>query len=134
MRPDISSNMAQNGIPEFVDTEVSSVPKLVARARGTFHTHKTRPVEFRLKQLRRLYWEINDQEREIREAVKRDLGKGFWDAMVSEIDWLKNDLVFMTSNLEKWMKDEKPDDISFSNRMVSPRIRKDPLGVVLVIG
>jgi beta-apo-4'-carotenal oxygenase len=121
-------------LPEFKNTPVEEIPKIVSRVRNTFFTHKTRPVEFRLKQLRKLYWAIKDHEDEIREACLLDLGKGYFEAMLAEVSWVENDIVFMTKNLEKWAKDEKPEDISFTNKIVSPRIRKDPLGVVLVIG
>jgi beta-apo-4'-carotenal oxygenase len=47
---------------------------------------------------------------------------------------VQNDVIFMTNNLRKWAADEKPDDMAFSHKLVSPRIRKDPLGTVLVIG
>lgn len=126
--------MVQVKLPDFADTPVDDIPKIVARTNAGFHSHKTRPVEFRLKQLRKLYWAIDSHEEELREAVKGDLNKGFFDAMVSEIDWIKNDIIFVTSNLEKWTKDEKPADVSFTNSMVNPRIRKDPLGMVLIIG
>ena len=121
-------------LPEFTKTPVGDIPELVSRVRNTFFTHKTRPVELRLKQLRKLYWAIKDHEADILEACQRDLGKGFFEAMLTEITWVQNDIIFMTKNLEKWSKDEKPDDISFTNKFVSPRIRKDPLGLVLVIG
>ncbi len=45
-----------------------------------------------------------------------------------------NDIIFILSNLAKWMKDESPPDIALMNKIVSPKIRKDPMGVVLVIG
>jgi len=45
-----------------------------------------------------------------------------------------NDIVFICNNLAKWMKDEKAPDIPLMNAAFSPKIRKDPLGVVLVIG
>lgn len=122
------------GVLEFTNTPVDEIPKIVARVRNTFFTHKTRPIEFRLKQLRKLYWALQDHEADIREACDKDLGKGYFEAMLTEISWVQNDIIFMTKNLEKWAKDEKPDDISWSNKIVSPRIRKDPLGVVLVIG
>lgn len=122
------------GVPEFANTPVEEIPKIVSRARNTFFTHKTRPVEFRLKQLRKLYWALQDHEADIREACDKDLGKGYFEAMLTEISWVQNDIIFMTKNLDKWAKDEKPDDISWSNKIVSPKIRKDPLGVVLVIG
>jgi len=121
-------------LPNFVNTPVEEIPSIVARLRKGFFSHKTRPAAFRLKQLRKLYWAIADHEADLLEACQRDLGKGYFEAMVSEVAWVQNDIVFVTKNLEKWMKDEKPADISLVNKFVSPRIRKDPLGVVLVIG
>ena len=80
------------------------------------------------------YDSIKDHEAELLEANKLDLGKGIFEAIVSEIDWVTNDIVFVGKNLKKWAKDEKPADIPFSNSLMKPRIRKDPLGCVLVIG
>lgn len=121
-------------LPVFANTPVDDIPKLVAKVRNGFFSHKTRPVSYRLRQLRKLYWVIKDHEKELLEACKKDLGKGYFEAMLAEVSWVENDIVFMQNNLEKWMKDEKPADIAFSNKLVSPRIRKDPLGAVLVIG
>lgn len=45
-----------------------------------------------------------------------------------------NDIVFTTRNLHKWVKDEKAPDIDLSFKFMNPKIRKDPLGCVLVIG
>lgn len=126
--------MASVQLPPFVTTPVDDIPSIVNRVRQTFYSQKTRPLEFRLQQLRKLYWAITDNQKELVEACKRDLGKGLFDATVSEIDWVRNDIIFVTKNLKKWAKDEKPADIDLANRLVSPRIRKDPLGVVLVIG
>lgn len=42
--------------------------------------------------------------------------------------------MFVTKNLAKWMKDEKPPDIPLTNSLLSPRTRKEPLGTVLVLG
>lgn len=126
--------MGKVDLPSFADTHVDDIAKIVSRTRAAFHAHKTRSVDFRLKQLRKLYWAIESHEDELREAVKRDLNKSFFDAMVSEINWVKNDIVFISKNLESWMKDEKPADVDLMNSFMSPRIRKDPLGMVLVVG
>ena len=77
---------------------------------------------------------IEDNKDAIVEACKKDLGKGFFESMIAEVAWVQNDIIFMTKNLEKWCKDEKPDDIDLTNKFMSPRIRKDPLGLVLVVG
>ena len=66
--------------------------------------------------------------------MRKDLGKPEFETLITEIDWCKNDIIFVCSKLAKWMADESPPDISFANKLVSPRIRKDPLGAVLVIG
>ena len=62
------------------------------------------------------------------------MGKGFYEAMVSDIKMVENEIVYVTTNLPKWAKDEKAPDIDFVNSLVRPGIRKDPLGCVLVIG
>ena len=45
-----------------------------------------------------------------------------------------NDIVFVCQNLAKWAKDEAAPDINLANKLLSPRIRKEPLGCVLIIG
>ena len=45
-----------------------------------------------------------------------------------------NDCIFVSNNLEKWAKDEPAPDINLMNKAFSPKIRKDPLGCVLIIG
>lgn len=43
-------------IPDFKATPVEDIPGIVDGIRATFHSQKTRPVEFRLKQLRKFWW------------------------------------------------------------------------------
>lgn len=121
-------------LPSFITTPVDQIPSIVEGVRQTFLTGKARDVQFRKKQLRKMYWALEDNKNEILEACKKDLGKSFFEAMVAEIAWVQNDIIFMTKNLDKWCKDEKAENISFTNKFMSPRIRKDPLGLVLVIG
>lgn len=77
---------------------------------------------------------IKDNEAAIVQACKEDLGKSVFETYLSEIDWCTNDIVFVTQNLQKWMKDEKAPDIPLANKLLSPKIRKDPLGAILIIG
>lgn len=53
---------------------------------------------------------------------------------MAEVGWVQNDILFLLKNLPKWVKDEKAEDIDLMNKFFSPTIRKDPLGVILVIG
>lgn len=63
-----------------------------------------------------------------------DLNKPAFETIVAESGWLENDCVFVSRNLQKWAKDEKAEDIELTYKFMNPKIRKDPLGMVLVIG
>lgn len=53
---------------------------------------------------------------------------------MTETGWCTSDIVFVNNNLEKWMKDESAEDVPFTNKLLFPFIRKDPLGAVYIIG
>jgi hypothetical protein len=43
-------------VPEFVHTPIEKIPQIYNRVHKSFLAHKTRPLEWRLTQLRKLYW------------------------------------------------------------------------------
>jgi len=126
--------MASSKIPDFQSTPVESLPSIANLARTTFRTQKTKPLAYRLVQLRKFYWGLVDNSDAIIEACKRDLHKPAYETVLSELDWVKNDIVYVTQNLEKWAKDEKAEDIPLSFSVMKAHIRKEPLGTVLIIG
>lgn len=126
--------MGVTKIAPFEPTPVESIASTVNLCRTSFRSQKTKPLSYRLAQLRKLYWGIVDNSDALLEACKQDLGKPEFEAWISEIDWCKNDIVFVQKNLEKWMKDEAAPDMPLTNSLLKPTIRKEPLGTVLVIG
>lgn len=48
--------MGVTTIPEIKYTPLEEIPQRVAKLRDSFNENKTRPVEYRLVQLRKLYW------------------------------------------------------------------------------
>ncbi|KAI9813606.1 MAG: hypothetical protein M1827_003676 [Pycnora praestabilis] len=125
--------MAPN-MPTFQNTPGGVIPSIVNEVRTAFHSHRTRPIEYRLRQLRKLYWGLKDNEAELTEALRLDLNKSLFETFVTEISWCENDCIFTANSLERWAKDEAAEDIPLTNKLVSPKIRKDPLGCVLIIG
>lgn len=121
-------------LPPFTHTPVESISALHSTVVSTFASHLTRPLEYRLVQLRKLYWGIKDHEKDILEACARDLGKPQYETYLTEIGWCLNDIIYVCKNLEKWAKEEKPTGIDFIHLATRPRIRKEPLGAVLVLG
>ncbi|KAF2704651.1 aldehyde dehydrogenase [Pleomassaria siparia CBS 279.74] len=121
-------------LPPFEHTRVEDIASTVKTVRASFLAHKTRPLEFRLVQLRKLYWGLKDNENLVLEACKKDLGKPAFETYLTELSWCMNDIVFMSNNLARFAKDEVAEDIPFTNKLLGPRIVKDPLGTVLIIG
>ncbi|WEW57615.1 Hexadecenal dehydrogenase [Emydomyces testavorans] len=121
-------------IPALQYTPVDDIPERVRKLRTTFFQQKTRSVESRILQLRKLYWAIKDREHLIKAALQRDLGKSEYEAYLAEVVMVQNDIIFVTKNLPKWAKDERATDIDLTYSLMKPTIRKDPLGCVLVIG
>ena len=121
-------------LPPFTPTSIDDIPPIHQRVTKTFRAHTTRPIEYRLKQLRALYWGLKDAEQALLEALKLDLGKSAYEAYLTEVGWVLNDILFMSKNLARFAKDEKAEDIDLTNSFMRPRIRKDPLGAVLIIG
>ncbi|MCJ1407096.1 hypothetical protein MMC19_001166 [Ptychographa xylographoides] len=120
--------------PDFAESSLDIIVPTVKRLRQTFNSQKTKDIEYRLVQLRKLYWALVDNTPAIVEACKADLGKSVYETFLTEIDWCKNDILFVCNNLKKWAKDESAPDIPLMNKLLSPRIRKDPLGCILIIG
>ena len=120
-------------IPPFEHTPLDDIPKAVAELHQFFRTTQSKDVEWRLVQLRKLWWGLQDFTPKIQAALKQDLNKSAHDATFSEINFNEQDLTFIIKNLKSWAKDEKADyPITFAP--LKPRIRKEPLGPVLIIG
>ena len=121
-------------LPTFQHTPVETIKGTHESLAKTFHSLKTRPLSWRLTQLRKLWWGIKDAEDQLTEACKRDLGKPQYETYISEVGWVLNDIIFVCNNLEKWAKDESAADVPLMMAAMKPRIKKEPLGVVLVLG
>jgi beta-apo-4'-carotenal oxygenase len=124
----------EHKLPEFKHTAVDQINSIHSRLYDTFHAQKTKPLSWRATQLRKLWWALKDREQQLGEALRRDLGKPFYEAYFTEIGWVLNDIIFTINNLEKWAKEESAADVPLTFMAMRPRVRKEPLGVVLVLG
>ena len=77
---------------------------------------------------------MKDNAEAVNEACMRDLKKNETETYITELGWCLNDIAFVSNNLEKWAKDEGAPDIPLLNKALFPKIRKDPMGAVLIIG
>ncbi|KAL7623261.1 Hexadecenal dehydrogenase [Parahypoxylon ruwenzoriense] len=118
----------------FEATPIDSIAKIVATARESYQSQKTKDVEWRLVQLRKLYWGITDYTPKFQAALNQDLGKAPHEAILSEIHHMIQDLELSLKKLKTWVKDDKDIDYPWTFTAMKPHIRKEPLGTVLIIG
>ena len=121
-------------LPEFQHTAIEQIRGIHSRIHDSFHSQKTKPLSWRVTQLRKLWWAIKDREQQLGEALQRDLGRPFYEAYLTEIGWVLNDIIFTVNNIEKWAKEEAASDVPLTFMPMRPRVRKEPLGVVLILG
>ncbi|AUG82013.1 aldehyde dehydrogenase [Kitasatospora sp. MMS16-BH015] len=105
---------------------------LVARLRTTFRSGRTKPLAWRLDQLRALRALLTEQSEEFLAALHSDLGKGPTEAYRTEVAFTVNEIDHTLAHLEEWLR-PKPAGVPEAFRPAEARVVRDPLGVVLVI-
>ncbi|OXB69808.1 UNVERIFIED_CONTAM: hypothetical protein H355_009737, partial [Colinus virginianus] len=76
---------------------------------------------------------LEEKKEDILEATALDMRKPPFEAEFSEVLLCKNELNEALNNLPRWMKDKHVDK-NLATQLDSAFIRKDPYGVVLIIG
>jgi acyl-CoA reductase-like NAD-dependent aldehyde dehydrogenase len=98
-----------------------------------FDSGRTRPVEWRLSQLRGLDSFLHEQEDSIARAVHDDFRKPAAEMFLTETSYLAGEIRHVVRNLHRWMR---PRRVGVPLHYLPARafVERDPFGVVLVIG
>ncbi|KAG4203139.1 hypothetical protein ERO13_A05G382100v2 [Gossypium hirsutum] len=115
--------------PTF-DSDKAAV--LVNELRKTFNSGKTKSYEWRISQLESISKMIDEKEKEIVEALQKDLSKPELEAFLSEILMARSSCKLALKELKQWMMPQKV-ETSLATYPSSAEIVAEPLGVVLVI-
>jgi beta-apo-4'-carotenal oxygenase len=121
-------------LPVFEHDQLDSIADKSATLRSTFRTGRTKDIQYRLTQLRKLYWGLVDNAEFLHAALAKDMRKSRFESILCEFDFLTYDILYTIRNLEKWAKDKSWTDVPVQFMMMKFRIRSDPLGVALIIG
>lgn len=106
----------------------------VARLRSNFHLkRKTHPLQYRLNQLRNVYFAVKDNADELCEALYKDFGRSHSETKNLEINPFLNELVHTMSHLHNWAKPEPVQHLPLIMKSNPIYIERIPLGTVLVI-
>jgi aldehyde dehydrogenase (NAD+) len=99
-----------------------------------FASGKTKSIQWRKWQLKQLWWMMEDNEREIQEALTSDLGRHKMESWTTDFIGLKMDILYHIDNVERWAATAPVLGSGIVGWIGRARIRGEPRGVVLVIG
>lgn len=108
------------------------VAAAVARLRETFDTGRTRPVEWRVSQLRNLLRLLEEREAEVVEALTADLGRSAQEAWFGDVAPTRGEVRYALRHVRRWAKVERA-SVPIALLPGKAAVRYEPLGVVLVI-
>ncbi|KAF1805730.1 Aldehyde/histidinol dehydrogenase [Mucor lusitanicus] len=115
-------------------TTFDSIQDHVSHVRQIFNTGRPRDIKWRKFQLQRLYDMVSENEEKLYEAMAKDMHKPRNEAMGGDIAPVLDECLYFIDNLDELIKDQKVKPRSGVNAMDKVVIRKDPLGVVLILG
>lgn len=107
--------------------------EILADQRTFFNSLKTKPLQFRKRNLEKLREIIIKNESLLYEAIYRDFGKSKFDTYTTEISFVLKDIEYYLKNLNSLAKPKKV-NTNLANQLGTSRIYSDPLGCTLVIG
>jgi acyl-CoA reductase-like NAD-dependent aldehyde dehydrogenase len=103
--------------------------------RSSFAEGRTKNLAWRKWQLKQMFWMLDENESDFQEAMYKDLHRHPFESLAYDLAETKNAILEALDNIEEWAKGEAPPHGGILwNWIGRAWIRKEPFGVVLVIG
>ncbi len=83
---------------------LQEIQSLLEKQRNFYRSGVTIPVDFRIKQLKKLYQTIKKYQTEINNALKSDLGKSHYEGFMCESGLVLTEISYMIKNTKKFAK------------------------------
>lgn len=108
------------------------IQHLITQQRTYFQTGATLPVNVRINALRKLYSGISQHEKEIHDALKRDLGKSNFESYMCETGLVLEEISYMLKHITRFAKEKRIHTplAQFHSRSFQ---KPSPYGVVLIM-
>ncbi|XP_017277490.1 aldehyde dehydrogenase family 3 member A2 [Kryptolebias marmoratus] len=106
---------------------------VVEQTRRAFQTGRSRPLNFRIQQLKKLQSFLQERQKDIVDAQKKDLSKNKYVTELFEMLILEAELKLAISRLAEWAA-PRPVEKNLLTLTDEVYIWPEPLGVVLIIG
>ncbi len=114
-------------------TGARSIPDTVTQLRATFRSGRTKPIEWRLRQLAAIEKLVSEREKELADALTRDLGRPAFEGWLADLAPVAGEARHAARKLRSWMK---PHRVATPLNLQPGRswYQYEPLGVALIIG
>jgi len=119
--------------PDAVSAPTSQISQTVGRLRHTFSTGRTRDVQWRKDQLRRLERMMTDNESAIAAALADDLDRKPFEAWLSDTATTAAEARYAAKNVGRWMR-RKYRLLELAQLPGRGWVEYEPYGTVLIIG
>ncbi len=113
-------------------TDLDTIPGVVATLRHSFQSGRTRPLEWRERQLDALVRLLDDGGDRLVRAMQDDFGKPETEAFATDIAFTRSEVGHLRKNLAKWTSPRKA-KLRLKDRPGSGTVQPEPLGVALII-
>ncbi|QSB05243.1 aldehyde dehydrogenase family protein [Natronoglycomyces albus] len=105
----------------------------IQQLRDHYATGHTKPIPWRLEQLRALRQLLHDHRSDLADALASDLGKPATEAFMTEVDHVGSSISHMLKNLRSWTRPQRVHTPLHLQPGKAYTLR-EPLGLVLIIG
>ncbi|KAJ2487808.1 hypothetical protein IWW37_005101 [Coemansia sp. RSA 2050] len=121
---------------ELQYTSVEAIGGIVSTLRESFASGTMRDISFRKQQLRALLKGLREDKKALLDALYHDLHKSHAESLYAEFDSVEYEIGQYLDNLDKWLKPSRNPLASVQPALLLSKseVRKEPLGVVVIIG
>ena len=107
---------------------------LVNKLRASFKTNETKSLKWRKLNLLALQRLITENQKDLCDALKKDLNKPELETIGMELGLINNSIIYALKNLESLNKPKKVKPIIQERALYSTYVQSQPFGIVLIIG
>ena len=100
--------------------------------KNLFFTNKTKSIDFRIHQLKKLKRILKENENLLYDAIYKDLGKSEFETYTTELSLIYHEINLAVKKIKKWSK-RKRVATNFTNLPAKSFIMPEPLGNTLII-
>ena len=113
-------------------TDLPTIAELVANVRAVFDSGRTRPIEWRQRQLDGLLRVLEDGGDELVAALQADFGKPTVEAKATDISFTVTEVKHIRKHVADWAKPRKA-KLRLKDMPGKGTVQPEPLGVALII-